>query len=328
MTEMRAEVVEQRGERRCILVFDGTTFVKKGSASCGVKRQWCGRLGKVENCQAGVFMAYATSRGYAPLDRRLYLPEDLAGDARHRRKTHVPPQVDYLPKWGLALQMLERHGSQVPHAWITADDEFGRASEFRAALRERGETYVLEIPSNTLIRDLDQRLPPRHSRRGRPRKASWQSVAAWTRRHWLRRGKRLTLRQGSKGPVRVRLLSLRVQTRRDGRPGPTERLIAFQTLEQEPRTVYALSNAPHGTSEEEYLRVLAARHSIEELFEAAKGEAGLAHYEVRSWTGWHHHVTLSLLALWFLIQERARLGKKNPGLDGPANGLPLLSAAS
>jgi SRSO17 transposase len=228
----------------------------------------------------------------------------------------------------LALEMLEGHGCQVPHAWITGDDEFGRASEFRAALRKRGETYVLEVPSNTLIRDLAHRLPPRHSRRGRPRKPPWQSVAAWTGRHWLRQGKLLTLRQGSKGPVSVRLLSLRVQTRRDGRPGPTERLIAFQTLEREPRTVYALSNAPQGTSEEELLRVLAARHSIEELFEAAKGEAGLAHYEVRSWTGWHHHVTLSLLALWFLIQERTRLGKKNPHLDGPANGLPLLSAAS
>lgn len=328
MGELRADVVAQRGDPHGILIYDGSTFPKKGGASCGVKRQWCGRLGKTENCQAAVFLAYATARGYAPLDRRLYLPEDLAGDAAHRRKTHVPPTVRYRAKWRIALGMLEAYGRDVPHGWITADEEFGRISPFRAALRARGEAYALEVPANTLVRDLERRPPRRRQATGRPRRTPWQSAADWAARQPASHWQSFLIREGTKGPLRVLALTVRVQTRQEGKVGGEERLVVFKSQEDTSRVVYALCHAPAHTPLEELLRVLAARHHIEELFEAAKGEAGLAHYEVRSWTGWHHHVTLSLLALWFLLQERERLGEKSAGPHGSADALPLLAAAS
>ena len=115
-------------------------FPKKGTESCGVARQWCGRLGKVDNCQVGVFLAYAARAGYAPLDRRLYLPEDWADDPARREKCHVPPEVQFQEKWQIALDLLDRSLPGLPHGWIVGDDEFGRPSEFRAALRRRAGT--------------------------------------------------------------------------------------------------------------------------------------------------------------------------------------------
>ena len=120
-----------------VVVIDPSAFPKKGTESCGVGRQWCGRLGKVDNCQVGVFLAYAAAAGYAPLDRRLYLPEDWADDTARREKCHVPPEVKFQEKWRIALDLLDRSLPGLPHGWIAGDDEFGRASEFRAQLRLR-----------------------------------------------------------------------------------------------------------------------------------------------------------------------------------------------
>jgi len=137
-------------------------FAKKGAASCGVKRQWCGRPGKVGNCQAGVFLCYAAKGGYAPLDRRLYLPDDWAADAGRRKKCRVPAGVTFEEKWRIGPGMVDRcRAGGLPHGWVAADDEFGRASEFRAGLRGRGERYVLDVPGNTLVRDVEARRPPR-----------------------------------------------------------------------------------------------------------------------------------------------------------------------
>ena len=319
MAEVREHVREERADPRGILIFDGSGFPKKGNASCGVQRQWCGRLGKIDNCQTAVFLAYATSLGYAPLDRRLYLPKDWAEDQARRKQTHVPPEVAFRAKWQIALEMLSSQISKIPHAWITADDEFGRISEFRAQLRQRGESYVLDVPSNTWIRDLETPAPQGRARTGRPRSRPWQPVHAWLGKQAAQNWKTFVIRNGTKGPLRVRALTTRVQTRIESRVGEEERLIVFQTLESQPRTVFALSHAPVNTPLEELLRVAAARHRIEEMFEAAKGDAGLAHYEVRSWLGWHHHITLSFLALWFLLLERTQLGEKNPGDFSPAN---------
>ena len=263
-------------------------------------------------------MAYASAAGYAPLDRRLYLPEDWASDPVRREQTHVPAEVVFRTKWQIALDMLDARGT-IPHAWITGDDEFGRVAEFRADLRRRGEGYVLDVPCNTLIRDLEAPPPSKRAGRGRPPARPWLQVHEWMKQQPGQRWQTFAIRDGTKGPLQVRALSARVQTRSEKGVDSEERLIVFKTIEAHPRTVYALAHAPKGASLEELLRVAAARHRVEELFEAAKGEAGLAHYEVRSWVGWHHHVTLSLLALWFLILERERLEKKMSGVDGPAN---------
>ena len=149
MAELRRHVREELGDDRAVLVLDASAFPKTGTESCGVARQWCGRLGKQENCQLGVFLAYAAPGGYAPLDRRLYLPKDWAADPARRAKCHVPEEVEFQEAWRIAADLLERCRKGLPHAWVAGDDEFGRPAQFRAWLRRHGERYVLDVPCNT-----------------------------------------------------------------------------------------------------------------------------------------------------------------------------------
>jgi SRSO17 transposase len=279
-----------------------------------VGRQWCGRLGKQENCQRGIFLAYADAGGYAPLDRRLYLPRDWADDAARRARCHVPEEVEFREGWRIAAELIERSGPGLPHSWVVGDDEFGRPAHFRAWLRQHDERYVLDVPSDTVVRDLECPRPPdRRAGHGRLRAVPFRRVDAWAAAQPDARWVRLTIRAGERGPLRVDAMAVRVRTRLEHRLGPEERLVVMRTVEAEPETHYALSDAAADVPLEELVRSRFARHKIEEVFEAAKGEVGLAHYEVRSWVGWHHHVTLSLLALWFLCCERRRVGGGNPG---------------
>jgi SRSO17 transposase len=316
MAELRRHVAEELGDPDAVLVVDSSGFPKKGTASCGVARQWCGRLGKVDNCQVGVFLCYAANGGHAPLDRRLYLPEDWAADRRRRRQTQVPQEVVFQEKWRIALDLLDRSGPAVPHGWVAGDDEFGRASEFRAGLRHRHERYVLDVPANTLVREVavrpDGRRPP------------FERADAWAARQPPSRWKTVTLRDGEKGPLRVRALKRRVQTKDDdGHVGPAETLVVLHSLGDEPQTWYAVSNARR---HERLARLAGAhgeRHRVEQVLQEGKGEVGLGHYEVRSWVGWHHHMTLALLALWFLAVERRRLGGENTGAHAAASAADL-----
>jgi SRSO17 transposase len=314
MAELRAHVVEELGDPGAVVVVDGSGFAKKGVESCGVSRQWCGRLGKVENCQVGVFLAYAAAAGSAPLDRRLYLPEDWALDPDRRAKCHVPPGIAFQEKWRIALDLLDRGLPGLPHGWVADDDEFGRASEFRAALRTRGERYVVDVPGDTTVRDLERRPPPKRPGKRR-RRATPFLRAAWAARRPAARWERIAVGDGEKGPLEVEAVWTRVRTKDvDRRIGPEERLIAIRGV-GEARVDYALTNAGPEAALAEVVRAQRKRHRIEEVFEAAKGEVGLAHYEVRSWVGWHHHMTLSFVALWFLCLERRRIGGENPGGD-------------
>jgi SRSO17 transposase len=314
MGELRRHVAEQRGDPDGVLAVDGSGFPKKGTESCGVARQWCGRLGKVDNCQVGVFLTYVTARGYAPIDRRLYLPREWAEDWERREKCHVPEEVCFQEGWRIALDLLDRSAPTLPFAWVVGDDEYGRASAFRAELRLRRYSYVLDVPANTQVRNLDE-TPAEGARR-----PPWRSVEEWTRAQPSSRWRRTKLGDGSKCPRVVKILEGRVQTRDDdGRPGTVERLVVIRTVDQEPQTWYTLSNADPAKPTAKLAEVHGRRHGAEELFEAGKGEVGLSHYEVRSWVGWHHHMTLSLLALWFVILEKDRAGKKNPGTHSAAN---------
>jgi SRSO17 transposase len=319
MAELRAHVRQELAEPDGIVIIDPSGFPKKGAESCGVARQWCGRLGKVDNCQVGVFLAYAGSKGYAPLDRRLYLPEDWAADPARRAKCHVPAAIRFQETWRIALDLLDRSLSGLPHGWIVGDDELGRASAFRARLRRRGRRYILDVPCNTTVRDLEQR-PPRQRKtgRGRPRKVPFQRVDAWAESQPTSRWVRLSVRDAEKGPLEVEAMTARVQTKQDGRVGPEERLIVLRTV-GEPKIDYAVTEAGPAVPLAELVRVQRQRHRIEEVFEVGKGEVGLDHYEVRSWIGWHHHMTLALVALWFLCLERRRVGGKNPGDHGLAD---------
>jgi SRSO17 transposase len=320
MAELRRHVREELAEPDGVIVLDPSAFPKKGVHSCGVARQWCGRLGKKENCQLGVFLAYVSSQGHAPLDRRLYLPKDWVNDPVRREECHVPADVTYRKTWEMAHDLLRRSGPDAPHKWVVGDDEFGRASEFRAALRGDGERYVLDVPCNTNIRDLDGRRPPRKkAHKGPKRKVRFVRVDTWARKLPADRWTRLTIRAGAKGPREVEAVSARVYAKLSRRIGPEERLLVIRTLDPQPDWTYSMSNASRDEPLVELVRARSSRHQIEEMLQEGKGEVGLAHYEVRSWVGWHHHVMLALLALWFLVLERGRMGGKNPGSDGGAD---------
>ncbi len=328
VAELRLHVREQLAESDGVVVIDPSAFPKKGTESCGVARQWCGRLGKVDNCQVGVFLAYAAPAGYAPLDRRLYLPEDWADDPARRERCHVPPGIEFQEKWRIALDLLDRSLPGLPHGWIVGDDEFGRAAEFRAALRQRPERYVLDVPCDTTVRDLERRRPPRKKAGvGRKREVPFCRADAWAANQSESRWERITVREGEKGPLKVDAMTVGVRAKQDGRIGPEERLVVIRPV-GESRVDYALTNAGPEIPLAELVRVQRQRHRIEEVFEAGNGEAGLDHYEVRSWVGWHHHMTLSLVALWFLCLERQRIGGENPGGDGIPDKADLHAVAS
>jgi len=299
-SEMRRHIVEEIGDPGGVLILDGSGVRKQGPESVGVARQYCGRLGKIDNCQVGIYVAYSTPRAFTLLDADLYLPKEWADDPARRGKTYVPTDLPFRTNWQIADELLQRVGQEVPHAWIVGDDEYGRPTEFRDSLADRGERYLLEVPSNTLVRR-----PPHWP--GRAQK--WGSVRRRRDRHPSDKWQRVTVRDGDKGPIEVLAFCTRVETKRNGAPPRLETLLIMQALNGS-KTWYFLGSPDAPLDVAELVRIAAHRHHIEQAFEFAKGECGLAHYEVRSWVGWQHHMTLSMLALWFLTLERRRLGKK------------------
>jgi len=298
--QMRRHIVAELGDPAGVLILDGSAVPKKGTESVGVARQYCGRLGKVDNCQVGLYLAYSTPRGFTLLEGDLYLPQEWLHEQERRDKAHIPAEVVFQTGWELVDAQLQRIGPTVPHAWVVGDDEFGRPSQFRDRLADRGEQYLLEVPHNTSVRR------PSH---WPGRAQQWKSVRHRRDRHPANKWRRLTLREGYKGPIEVRAFCTRVETRRPGAAARLETLLVMQALRGK-QTWYFLAPASAPLDVAELVAVAAHRHYIEQAFEFAKGECGLADYEVRSYVGWHHHMTLSMLALWFLTWERRRLGKK------------------
>lgn len=312
--ELARQIGVELGEADGVIVFDPSGFPKSGRESVGVARQWCGRLGKVDNCQVAVFLGYVSAREHALVDNRLYLPKEWTQDKRRLAKGGVPQGTKYRTRHQLALEMLAQHGPRLPHAWITGDDEMGRPTWFRRRLRELDEQYLLAVPSNTLVRDLAVE-PPAGTGRGRPPQRPWQRVSQWaaaqSQTSWIQ----VEVRDGSKGPLLVELLTTRVKARNEKQreSADEEVLVVIRYRDREARDVtkidYYLSNANPETWPAEFARAAKAEHRIEECLQRAKSEAGLADYEVRNWIGWQHHQTLSLIATWFLVMETQR-GKK------------------
>jgi SRSO17 transposase len=207
-----AQVAARLGQPDGIIAFDPSSFPKRGTHSVGVKRQWCGHRGKVDNCQVGVFMGYVSRHEHALLDFRFSLPQEWARDEQRRQACHVPEEVRYQTRPEQCLEMLDQWGAQVPHGWVTGDDELGRHTRFRHDLRERGERYVLGVPCTTTMRDLEAPLPA-YQGRGRRPKAPWQSVTDWRKSLHPTAWRRLTVRDGEKGPVAIEMVKRRVQTR-------------------------------------------------------------------------------------------------------------------
>jgi SRSO17 transposase len=306
--ELARQIGAAMGEADGVLVFDPSGVLKQGKASVGVARQWCGRAGKVDNCQVGIYMGYVSRKEHALVDTRLYLPEEWTKDRGRCKRAGIPKEIRFRTRHELALEMLREHRSVLPHRWVTGDDEMGRNSHFREELRTMNEQYLLAVPSNTLVRDLDAPTPPYRGSGRRPQ-VPFQRADSWmeTAKNWTR----IEVRAGEKGPLVVEMVKARVQTKLGRRNGPEETLVVFRER-QGGKTVkhdYCLSNASFDTPLAAFAWVLNAEHRIEECLRRAKGEAGLAQYQVRTWKGWHHHQTLTLLATWFLTQEKQR-GKK------------------
>jgi SRSO17 transposase len=323
VTELARQVGSQLGEADGVLVFDPSAFPKKGTESVGVQRQWCGRLGKVDNCQVGVYLGYVSRREYALVDVRLFLPHEWATDRRRRRKAGVPREVRFRTRHELALQMLDEHGAALPHGWVAGDDEMGRSSWFRRQLRQRGESYLLAVPCNTLVRDLAAEPPP-WSGRGRRPQVPFVRVDRWCAAVPEGRWQTVEVRDAEKGPLVVQMTRGLVQARTEGRPEDVPELLVVFRERQADGTFkhdYLLSGSEAVCAPvAELARVYKAEHRIEECLERAKGQAGLADYQVRTWEGWHHHQALALLAAWFLSQETRRGKKADASPDGAAGG--------
>lgn len=319
VTELARQIGAELGEPDGVLVFDQSAFPKRGTESVGVQRQWCGRLGKIENCQVGIYLGYVSRQDHALVDCRLFLPKEWAQRKRRRAKAGVPEEIRFQTRHELMLEMLDEHGSVLPHTWIAGDDELGRSSWFREQLRQRNERYLLAVPSNTLVRDLKAPEPPLSSPGGRRRKSPFVRVERWRAELPESAWQTIEVRAGEKGPLVVQAAWTLVQARSEGRvSNAMETLVVFREKQNDGawKHDYLLSNAWVTTPLEEFARVFKAEHRIEECLQRAKGEAGLADYQVRTWEGWHHHQTLALLATWFLTQETRR--GKNP--DARADG--------
>ena len=328
LSELHTDVRQKIGDPNGVLVLDGSGFPKKGTESVGVKRQWCGRLGKQDNCQVGVYLAYAGSGSATLIDRRLYLPREWCRSPKRRGKCHVPPEIHFRTAVEIADDLLKKDDARFPHSWITGDDEFGHPTWFRKALARRRERYLLEVPGNTCIRDLEAPPPPRKTARGGTPKTPFVWASKWALQQPARRWTKLLVRNAEKGPLEVEAIWVRVQTRWERKAGPQEIFLVTRNAHGDPEYRFYLSNAAPSVSLPELVRVAKERHRIEECFEQAKGEAGMAQYEVRSWVGWHHHMTLGLLAAWFLVLEQRRVGGKNAGSDGPTHGLSVSDAVA
>ena len=289
-------VAEHLGEPGGVLVVDETGFLKKGTKSCGVARQYSGTAGRIENCQIGVFLGYVSPRGRALLDRELYLPKEWVADAARRKAAGVPKAVEFATKLVLARRMIDRAvAAGVPAKWVTADAVYGSDSRFRFALENQGLGYVVGVRSDfavcvgfrqVRVKTLLAELP----------------ATGWHR---------LSCGAGAKGP---RLYDWAVTRTNSPEPGTYARWLLIRRSVSDPTEVaFFACGGPPDTTLDELVRVAGMRWAIEECFELGKGDCGLDEYEVRSWTGWYRHVTLSLFALAVVAVIRAKLPRPPRG---------------
>jgi SRSO17 transposase len=297
---LRDYVLEQLSSPNAVLIADETGFLKKGIHSVGVKRQYTGTAGRIENSQVGVFLCYASDKGAALVDRELYLPEEWAADGERRCAAAVPEETEFAPKPELARRMIERTlQAGAPCSWVAGDEVYGNNSKLRQWLEDRRQGYVLAVAS-----DQRMRWPDRQQRRV---DAIVQSLPglAW---------ERLSAGQGSKGERRYDWTVIQGWEQ----DGWSHGLLVRRSIEDQPEHAYYWFFAPtHKARLETLVRVAGQRWQIEQAFQAAKGECGLDDYEVRHWQGWYRHITLAMLAHAVLAILRAR-GEKNSRRAGTA----------
>jgi SRSO17 transposase len=301
-----------------VLCVDGSDFPKKGKESVGVARQYCGSLGKIDNCQAGVFLAYSSSRGYALLDRRLFIPECwFSEEYRERReKCQMPENLQFKTKIELALEMIQELGQQgnFPVRWIACDEFFGRDGNFLDQLSE-GTFYFAEVPCNTRawLKRPKTSLPRYSGKGGKPQKAKCavksKTVSELSKNKQLE-WKTICLANGAKGPIVAEIARIRVIESRQSLPAQEVWLFIRRSLDRK-EYKYFLSNAPVDCNIHEMCQVCTMRWPIEQCFQEGKSELGMDHYEHRSWIAWHRHMTFVFIAQLFLLMIRIKFKKKH-----------------
>jgi len=326
--ELVAWVEAELGSPDGVLILDEGSFPKCGTKSVGVARQYCGATGKIDNCQVAVYAAYAGNGGHTLLDTRLYLHETWANDRRRYRAAGVPENVVFRTKPQLAFELVLALRGGVRHGWVTFDEVYGRDPGFIGGLEELGERYIGEVPKDTrvwLVRPAVQEPGPSRGR-GAPRKkarvapgepapVTVEAVAqALPPKEWRRRA----FREGTKGVQYAEFARVRVVVERDDLPGPELWLVVQRGCEQQPEWKYSLSNAAKDCPLLTMVRISHTRWPVEDCFLRGKDELGLGDYEVQGWRGWHHHQTLVMLAMWFLVLQQRRWGKKKPHRDDAA----------
>jgi SRSO17 transposase len=286
--DVRGYVIEQLGDRDGVLIADETGFVKKGTRSAGVQRQYSGTAGRTENCQVGTFLAYASARGHALIDRELYLPQSWAEDRERCRAAGIPDEVEFTTKPRQAQAMLSRAiEAGVPFAWFTADEAYGQAKYLRAWLEERDVFHVLAIRcSDTFTTSTGEQRAD-------------TLIAAAPSRSW----QRLSVGAGAHGPREYHWARIAIAA--GPRAGRGHWLLARRSISDPAEIAYYACYGPRRSSLADLAWIAGSRWHVEECFQQAKGEAGLDHYQVRSWRAWYAHITLSMLALAWLAASRA-----------------------
>ena len=323
----QARVAAALGEPAAVVIVDGSGFPKDGPESVGAAPQYCGHLGKVANCQEGVFAAYVSSHGYTFLDARLYLPEVWFGDDYQERwrRCGIPATTRFQTEPALALEMVTElaHGGIIPFQWVAADGHFGGNPAFLDGIRALDKWYMAEVPADTHVWLRQPAIQaPGRGPLGRPRlkprlapnaplsQAVGHVAASLARSRWHT----WTLKEGGKGPMIAEFAFAKIIDSRAGLPGTRQWLILRRGLGAGAETKYYLSNAPFTCSPSEFVRLSGMRWPIETAFEEGKGEVGMDHYETRTWRGWHHHMTQTFLAHFFLVHVRL-MHKKSTGFD-------------
>jgi SRSO17 transposase len=320
-------VAQDLGEPDGTVILDGSGFPKKGEHSVGVQRQYCGALGKIANCQHGVFLAYASSRGYTFLDRQLYMPESWfdKAHAAKRKKCGVPKGLSFKTEPELGLEMLTRINERgvVPFTWVNADEHYGMNPDFLDGVAGLDKWYFAEVPVSTMVWPEEVKILPAglgqvgNLKTGRPRSGprvarnepkpqevrqigAGLPVQAW---------KRFTIKEGAKGPITADFAFVRAVSKRRHRPGHEVWVICRRSTSDPTEIKYYLSNAPAEIAKTELVRQAGLRWPVETAIEEGKGELGMDHYETRTWRGWHHHMTLTFLAHHFLVRLRLKMKK-------------------
>jgi SRSO17 transposase len=293
--DVRDYVFERLGDPGGVLIADETGFIKKGTRSAGVQRQYSGTAGRTENCQIGVFLAYASVHGHALIDRELYIPQSWTEDRDRCRAAGIPDEAEFATKPRLAQAMLTRAiAAGVPFAWFTADEVYGQAKYLHAWLEDQDVSYVLAIKRNDTLTTSE----------GEQRADAL--IAAVPARAW----QRLSAGAGAHGPREFHWARVPVQTR--PRPGRGHWLLARRSLSDPADIAYYACYGPRRATVADLAWTAGSRWHIEECFQQAKNEAGLDHYQVRSWRAWYAHITLSMLALAWLAASKAQAVKGEP----------------